>query len=415
MGVARFCLEIVADSLHLDSSIHGAAAVALPALAGATHPALGLRLLDLSTAVLEAPEGECYEALSASRSVYFGGRGKALVFELRADMVQGDDSGLEATFTASGAEPLPLWLMALAAPASALPPGSGGAAILLASACVDLRGEILRAASPKQSALGGYAYVPFRKCSLQLTPVRDAHCAFTLDCYLRVYAGSQQQLSGGELLVEPRAVMRPKAPRPVASAETQTAAELERPHEARPLVQPAVSAATALAAEAASDVASNSRFGASCTAVAMADLVAACTGRTPLSGAAPAAPAAPERAPLRGGLRRSTRAACTSDDAVFPPALCLGPLSACPFACHTGPFNAARSPAPLAPPAPPKASAPPTPATPLVPPNASAPDGDSRPAMARAACSLPLVSELLRELWQLRAVEQLLEPVVARG
>lgn len=199
MGGALFTLELIADGLcgPLGSLM---ATLAAPAATSATsslsaastalgigRPALGLRFLDLAPVLIDAPEGSSFGSATRSR-VKFEGRGKALAFEL-PDMANG---------TAHNS-PMPLWLLALAKQ-----PGTESSAVLLASACIDLRGEIARAASDR--CAGEAAACPFRRCAFRMTAVRDAGCALTLECYLRVYAGEQRPVTGGELLLEPSAV-----------------------------------------------------------------------------------------------------------------------------------------------------------------------------------------------------------------
>jgi len=185
-----------ADSLGSASPSATAAALAKSRIT----PALGLRILDLPHAVIEAPEGEVYGTRIVKPGechIAFGGRGKALMFEVLED----SDA------------PLPLWLMALVKrPApdapfgdmqaqSGTPTAAAASAVLLASACVDLLAEVRACAS--RGARHSNAVCAFRRCSFQLVGVHDACCSVVLDCYFRVYAGSHQPLAGGELLLEP--------------------------------------------------------------------------------------------------------------------------------------------------------------------------------------------------------------------
>jgi len=155
-------------------------------------PALGVRLLDLAPAVIEAPDTEAFGA-SAESFVSFNGRGKALVVEM-------------PIAASEAAEPIPLWLLALALQ----PAGVTRSAVLLASACIDLRQEVLRAISVKG---GTSAPCTFRRCSFRMTPVRETSCNLQLDCFLRIYTGSHQPISGTELLLEPIAVAGAASPR----------------------------------------------------------------------------------------------------------------------------------------------------------------------------------------------------------
>jgi len=201
-----FTLELIAQSLK------GSAGAALLNILKAKsaddgspgRPALGLRLLDLAPVLIEAPVGEVYGS-SAGSCVAFGGRGKALVFELPGP-VHGH----------SNKEPLPLWLMVLSRQ-----PDPEAPSVLMASACVDFRGDMHAAAT----AGGASSPCPFKRCSFRMTPVKDAACALTLECYVRMYAGSQRPVTGGELLLEPSAILPgahlPPQP-PCCTAETQT-------------------------------------------------------------------------------------------------------------------------------------------------------------------------------------------------
>ena len=133
--------------------------------------------------------------------VPFAGRGKALVVELPGPR-RGPGRG----------EALPLWLMALARRPAGQEPEDGGpagaSAVLVASACVDLQQELAQAATDARCS-------PFRRCSFRLTPVQDAGCQLTLDCFLRVYEGGHRELAGGELLLEPSVL----APFPAAAPQ----------------------------------------------------------------------------------------------------------------------------------------------------------------------------------------------------
>mmetsp|Transcript_117348 Transcript_117348/g.203915 ORF Transcript_117348/g.203915 Transcript_117348/m.203915 type:complete len:376 (-) Transcript_117348:54-1181(-) len=237
MGGALFTLELIADGLcgPLGSLMAALAKPAAAAAAGGVsaadaalgigRPALGLRLIDLAPVLIEAPVDASF-GVSASSRVKFGGRGKALAFELPSMPGDNLQTGPPATSA------MPLWLLALAKQ-----PGTE-TSVLLASACVDLRGEIARAAADRCS--GEAAACPFRRCAFRMTAVRDAGCALTLECYLRVYAGEQRPVTGGELLLEPSAVSvgifgdHPVHEPPVREqrcAETQTE-EPECPEEA---------------------------------------------------------------------------------------------------------------------------------------------------------------------------------------
>lgn len=233
-GGALFTLELIAQA------VKGSAGASLLSMlqaqpegsgtASSLRPALGLRLLDLPPVVIDAPEAEGYGTSSGSR-VAFAGRGKALVFEF-PDLV---DSQLS--------KPLPLWLMALARKTDPDSPS-----VLMASACVDFRDDLMHAAAQAKH-LGGKAGVsspcPFKRCSFRMTPVRDAGCALTVECYVRLYAGSQRPVTGGELLLEPSAVL-PEAPRSVLThcvAETQTEPPEQPPVEEDPAQKKAIEVA----------------------------------------------------------------------------------------------------------------------------------------------------------------------------
>jgi len=211
MGGALFTLELIAESLW--------GPVLLPATAGidssrlsSAPPALGLRLLDLATELLEAPEGEAYSPALSSR-VSFGGRGKALVFELPDQFLH--------EYKARD-RPLPFWLLACAAVepstagrseatttvASAAAAAKTAGTVLLASACVDLRQEVLhaqRVARLSSEHSNSPSLCPFRRCGFQLTTVHGLGSALTLECFFRVYAGSHIPPTDAALL-QPAAV-----------------------------------------------------------------------------------------------------------------------------------------------------------------------------------------------------------------
>merc|ERR1719198_239884 len=93
---------------------------------------------------------------------------------------------------------------------------------------------------------GASSPCPFKRCSFSMTPVRDSGCALTVECYVRLYAGSQRPVTGGELLLEPSAILpgTHSAPRrPCCTTETQTdASELQAKAQAG-TVQPGKEAA----------------------------------------------------------------------------------------------------------------------------------------------------------------------------
>lgn len=229
-----YTLELIADSLRGPASFLASVAAAVglepePGVAanqehtspsvlaakGLVKPALGLRILDLPHVVLEAPEDEVYATAASSccgevadggeeteLCLSFGGRGKALMFELLED----------------SREPLPFWLMALAmCPDQAAACAAGtdaprpvAAAVLLASACVDLQAEVSIVREGARSAEGGAC--AFRRCTFRMSAVRDTGCSLTLDCFFRIYTGTHRPLVGGELLLEPALVQPPQTP-----------------------------------------------------------------------------------------------------------------------------------------------------------------------------------------------------------
>lgn len=181
-GFTLFTVELIADSLL--GPISAALASAGP---NRGQPVLGLRLLDLPPSVLEAPEEE-EVADGPSGRFRFGGRGKALMIEL-------PDAMLEAR-----GGPMPLWLMLLVRD----PERPSNVATLIASACVDIRTEVDRASSHGRQ--GACAPCPFQRCTFTMTAVRNAGCEIRLDCLLRIFAGVQQPPLGSETLLEPAAV-----------------------------------------------------------------------------------------------------------------------------------------------------------------------------------------------------------------
>ena len=174
MGTSLFTLEFVVDALC------GPAGCASQLTE--TRPAIAVRLLDLSPVVVDAPDGERFASMEDSK-VSFEGRGKALVFDLPNFYL--DDAST----------PIPLWLMALDNRVCGM--ASASTAVLLASACVDLRTEVLRAVAV--GLRGGPS--PFRPVTFQLTPVNDAECVLTLGCFVRLYAGDRED--SNEACLEP--------------------------------------------------------------------------------------------------------------------------------------------------------------------------------------------------------------------
>jgi len=225
MGGVLFTLELIADSLQ------GPVLLPPTALASAP-PILGVRLMDLAPEFLDAPEGETYSP-AVSSCVSFGGRGKALVFEL-ADQLLHDHEAC--------GRPLPLWLLALAAirpstarrseatraasaTAAAATKAAGGS-VLVASACVDLRQEVLHAqeaARRSSEHTSNPSASPFRRCGFKFTAVHGPSSELTLSCFFRVYEGRHIPMTGTALL-QPAAVAAalPVAPvMPSSGAQAQ--------------------------------------------------------------------------------------------------------------------------------------------------------------------------------------------------
>lgn len=185
-GFTLFTVELIADRLL--GPISAALASAGPSRG---QPVLGLRLLDLQPSVLEPPaEEEIADGPSGPSGgrFSFGGRGKALMIELPDAML------------AARGEPMPLWLMLLVRD----PDRPSNVATLIASACVDIRTEVDRASSHGRQ--GACAPCPFQRCTFTMTAVRNAGCKIRLECLLRIFAGVQQPPLGCETLLEPAAV-----------------------------------------------------------------------------------------------------------------------------------------------------------------------------------------------------------------
>lgn len=229
MDGALFTLELIADSLRGPVSLLSSLAAARgterrPAGESNIRPALGLRLLDLPHVLLEPLDGEvCYgtaDTAGGKCQIIFGGKGKALTFELL------DDSE----------EILPLWLMALVrchqqvGREEGTPPGAPAAAVavLIASACVDLRAEVQRAREVHRHGSIGSA---FRRCTFRMTAVQNLGGALCLDCYFRVYAGEHRPLAGGELLLEPSVLAPPQV---MAAGEEKAENEAEETQTKKP-------------------------------------------------------------------------------------------------------------------------------------------------------------------------------------
>mmetsp|Transcript_63657 Transcript_63657/g.139533 ORF Transcript_63657/g.139533 Transcript_63657/m.139533 type:complete len:279 (-) Transcript_63657:15-851(-) len=138
---------------------------------------LALRLSNLAPVLLEA-----------SLSGEFHGRGKALVFDLPAELQ-------------SGEAPLPLWIMLLLL-APGAPEDANRCATLVASSCIDLRYEVMDALN-RQADLSASPVPFFRRCRFGMTSVLPESDALELTCFFRLYCGRHQPLTGGELLLEP--------------------------------------------------------------------------------------------------------------------------------------------------------------------------------------------------------------------
>lgn len=342
MSTELFTLELIADCLWGPSGSCSQEPEEEP-----LQPALGIRVLDLPCFSIDAPEGEDFEDEEDS-CISFASRGKALVFELPEALIE------------SGT-PLPLWLMLLAKR------GASVAATLLASACIDLRSEVLKAMQhERRGALAGP--VAFRSCSFRMSPVIDQGCRVTLNCFVRLYAGAHQPLSGGELLLEPAAMLSvdtagPQRPTSTkrCSAETQTEAPpalapaLEKP----PLESPGEGTASEAKKIAAGDL----------------RLTAERRPRTPL----PPPPADP-------GSSEEMSRAMKKLGAFFPEEICLGgelpgTSTILTTSAELGGVLTTELTAP-----------------------STLPELTKAPGEVTVSSSLPLVSELLRELWQIRSV-----------
>lgn len=318
---ALFTLEVIVQCLR------GSAGAGLLELRNAhtaegppltLKPALGLRLLDLTPVVVDALDDETY-GTSQNHSIAFGGRGKALVFELATASLR------------QASQPLPLWLMALARKGDA-----DGPAILMASACIDFRGDVVHAATHMA------APSPFKRCAFRMSPVRDGSCTMTLECYVRLYAGAQRPVMGGELLLEPSAVQ------PSTAAPT-----------------PALGCAVATQTDAEADAgpgrpASKSESTFNSTALESSEN----TGR--------------ETAKLQPISGRED--ADTESGAYFPASITVGN---CTGDAMRSPPNLPRAPAAG---------------------GVAAPVPPVSPGTPEVSSSLPLVSELVRELWQIKSI-----------
>lgn len=156
-------------------------------------PTLLLQLLDLPPAIIDAAEGEAYGPGLGHR-ISFSGCGKALVFELLDGHMEGN--------------PVPLWLMALGQRGSSREVGTDSPSVLIASTCVDLGSDVRRAAVANVPA----RLCPFRRCCFRMTSVAGAGCSLSLECYLRLYAGAQQPSGTLELPLLESSAAAPEMP-----------------------------------------------------------------------------------------------------------------------------------------------------------------------------------------------------------
>jgi len=197
MGGALFTLELIAECLRGPVLLPAGSGIDSSKLSSAL-PTLGLRLLDLPLELLEAPEGEAYNPVVSS-CICFGGCGKALVFELPDQLLHEYES-----------RGRPLAFAAIRTSTAGRSEGAAktAGAVLLASACVDLRKEVLHAQQVARlsSEDGSNASLcPFRRCGFQLTAVHGPGSALALECLFRVYAGSHIPMTGAAV-VQPAAV-----------------------------------------------------------------------------------------------------------------------------------------------------------------------------------------------------------------
>lgn len=195
---------------------------------------LALRLSNLAPVLLEA-----------SLSGEFHGRGKALVFDLPAELQ-------------SGEAPLPLWIMLLLL-APGAPEDANRCATLVASSCIDLRYEVIDALN-RQADLSASPVPFFRRCRFGMTSVLPESDALELTCFFRLYCGRHQPLTGGELLLEPIAwpddlregdepmppMPCPPAPPPVETPNKVALPRSVSPQGAKPRPQTKVNAAGAM-------------------------------------------------------------------------------------------------------------------------------------------------------------------------
>eukprot|EP00929_Paragymnodinium_shiwhaense_P094018 TRINITY_DN54379_c0_g1_i1.p1 TRINITY_DN54379_c0_g1~~TRINITY_DN54379_c0_g1_i1.p1 ORF type:complete len:405 (+),score=83.14 TRINITY_DN54379_c0_g1_i1:73-1287(+) len=396
-----FTLEVVVEKL-------AGPAGRLLGDANALQPALALRVFDLPPVVLHASSGERYGAVVDS-AVSFEGRGKVLSFTVPKAMLRASAGALRGSSEAERA-PIPLWLMALGKQAE----DAGPAAVLLATACVDLRGEIVRALSRAQGPCPKLA-CPFRRCQLLMKATRDASCSLSLNCYMRLYSGQLRQHVEGEMLLEPTtivpelsgkpqrgsAAVPPESPAPRSSlraVETQT----EALDVAATRSGHASFADSVLEASASPSLASPWRHGRQLAAEDGRSSWPAAQAATGLPGSpALAGSTAPSR-PARGWSVRVQEG--TSGDVFFPGEIKLRGSSAA--AQETGDGLAEGS---LHSSATADFGGGPPPLTQRPSPGQSC--GQAMLAAAETqeepvvSTSLPLVSELLRELWQIRSVQ----------
>lgn len=346
-GFTLFTVELVADSLF------GPISVALDTAGPSPgRPALGFRLLDLPPSILEAPEDGKEVSEAVGNRFSFGGRGKALMIEL-------PDAMLEACV-----EPIPLWLMVLVRD----PERPTNVATLVASACVDLRAEVDRAAGYRRQGL--CAPCPFQRCTFKMTAVRNTECVLQLECLLRIFAGSQQPPLGGEPLLEPAAVAV-FAPGAILRSDDRSVGT------------------SSLQSSAGREVIKQS-----CTAQTQTTVETDETS-TPLLATAPTGSSGTSAPHLDRTAHIVAPNLPRKDGAVFPGEMCFGRMGAMP----SDPARAEESPRPAA-----------SRALSEVSPSSSVlgplPGDYASAAMGPPSVppSLPLVAEMLRELRQIRSI-----------
>eukprot|EP00929_Paragymnodinium_shiwhaense_P007225 TRINITY_DN111158_c0_g1_i1.p1 TRINITY_DN111158_c0_g1~~TRINITY_DN111158_c0_g1_i1.p1 ORF type:complete len:389 (-),score=96.30 TRINITY_DN111158_c0_g1_i1:223-1350(-) len=166
-------------------------------------PLISVCLMDLPPLCLAAQPGEVFwqdasgsdtPARISKHLVRFGGRGRAALFDYSRPQ---DAAPREALWIMALAQPPAKSAKAAAASSAAAVPGCGssgsksGRALVLASSCLDLAGDIAKAIKAGATSGGASSSAPYRRLAIDLASPQGRPCVATLECALRVSCVSE--------------------------------------------------------------------------------------------------------------------------------------------------------------------------------------------------------------------------------